>query len=69
MEYPSNDSWSEFFSEGFFGYGEKGNFKYFSFWHFLPIILLIAGIILTYIYREKISISVAKKTDNLLMQL
>ena len=62
MEYPSNDSWSEFFSEGFFGYGEKGNFKYFSFWHFLPIILLIAGIILTYIYREKIRNSKHEKT-------
>lgn len=47
--------WSEFFKEGFFGYGEKGDFKYFSFWHFLPIIILVAGIILTYIYRDKIA--------------
>ena len=45
---------SEFYSEGFFGYGEKGDFQYFSFWHFLPIIILIASIILTYIFRERI---------------
>lgn len=45
---------AEFYKNGFFGYGEVGDFKTFSFWHFLPIILLIAAIILTYIYREKI---------------
>lgn len=52
----------QFYSEGFFGYGEKGDFHYFSFWHFLPIVLLIAGIVLTYIYREKISRSKHEKT-------
>ena len=41
----------EFYKNGFFGYGEVGDFKTFSFWHFLPIILLIAAIILTYIYK------------------
>ncbi len=46
---------ADFYKDGFFGYGEKGDFQYFSFWHFLPIILLIAAIILTYIYREKIA--------------
>ena len=45
----------EFHKDGFFGYGEKGDFKYFSFWHFLPIIILIAAIILTYIYRKKLA--------------
>ena len=54
--------WSEFFREGFFGYGEKGDFQYFSFWHFLPILILIAGIILTYIFREKIANSKHEKT-------
>ena len=44
-----------FHKNGFFGYGEKGDFKYFSFWHFLPIIILIAAIILTYIYRKKLA--------------
>jgi len=43
-----------YYSEGFFGYGEKGDFKYFSFWHILPILLLIVSIILTFIFREKI---------------
>ena len=57
----------QFYSEGFFGYGEKGNFKYFSLWHFLPIVLLIAGIILTYIYREKIRSSKHEKTFRLIL--
>ena len=64
---PGNDSWAEFFSEGFFGYGEKGDFTYFSFWHFLPIILLIAGIILTYKFRDKIRNSKHEKTFRLIM--
>ena len=54
--------WSEFYSEGFFGYGKKGDFQYFSFWHFLPILILIGGIILTYIFREKIANSKHEKT-------
>lgn len=45
----------EFYKDGFFGYGEEGDFTYFSFWHIFPIILLIAAIILTYIYRKKLS--------------
>lgn len=44
----------DFYNQGFFGYGEKGNFKYFSLAHIIPIILLVAAIILTYIYREKL---------------
>lgn len=44
----------DFSGEGFFGYGEPGDFQYFSFWHFLPICLLIAAIFLTYKYRETI---------------
>lgn len=67
MEQPGNDSWAEFFSEGFFGYGEKGNFQYFSFWHFLPIIILIAGIILTYKFRDKIRESKHEKTFRLIL--
>ena len=47
-------SHAEFYKDGFFGYGEKGDFTYFSFWHFLPIILLIGGIILTYFLKDKI---------------
>ena len=43
-----------FYSDGFFGYGEVGDFKYFSFWHFLPIILLIIAVYLTYKNQEKL---------------
>ena len=57
-----SEVWSEFYSEGFFGYGEKGDFQYFSFWHILPILILIAAIILTYIFREKIANSKHEKT-------
>lgn len=57
----------QFFSEGFFGYGEKGDFQYFTIWHFLPIILLIAGIILTYRYRDKIRESKHEKTFRLIL--
>ena len=32
MDTPTNNSWAEFFSEGFFGYGEQGNFTKYSFW-------------------------------------
>lgn len=61
------DVWSEFFKEGFFGYGEKGDFQYFSIWHFLPILILIAGIILTYIFRDKIADSKHEKTFRLIL--
>ena len=46
--------WCEFFSEGFFGYGQKGDFQYGSIWHILPIVLLLAGIFFTYRYRKQI---------------
>ena len=48
------DSYNKFYSDGFLGYGEKGDFKYFSLAHFLPIVLLIAAIVLTYVFRDKI---------------
>lgn len=53
-ELPTSDKWAEFFSDGFFGYGDKGNFQMFSFFHFLPVVLLIVAIILTYKFRENI---------------
>ena len=52
--------WSEpvikvnFFKKGFMGYGEKGNFKYWSFAHFLPIILYGVAVYLIYHYRDKL---------------
>lgn len=44
-----------FESSGFFGYGEKGDFKYWSFAHFAPLILLALGIFLIIWYRKKIA--------------
>ena len=46
--------WVQFFKDGFFGYGEKGNFKYWSLAHFIPIILYGVGIYLIFRYREKL---------------
>ncbi|MBO5312461.1 MAG: TIGR02206 family membrane protein [Clostridia bacterium] len=43
-----------FYKDGFFGYAEKGNFKYWSLAHFVPIILLALGIFLIYFFREKL---------------
>ena len=42
----------EFYKDGFFGYGEKGNFKYWSFSHFTPIILFAIAVYLIYRYRD-----------------
>ncbi len=43
-----------FYSKGFFGYGEKGNFKYWSFAHFAPILIFALAIYFTYRYRDVI---------------
>ena len=45
----------EYYHEGFFGYSIEEDFSYFSFAHFLPIVLLIAAIYLVYRYRAKIA--------------
>ena len=44
----------EYYSEGFFGYNQTETFKYFSFAHLLPIILLGIGIYLVYRFRDKL---------------
>jgi hypothetical integral membrane protein (TIGR02206 family) len=44
----------EFYHKGSFGYSLEQDFTYFSFWHFLPIIVLCLAIYLTYRYREKL---------------
>ena len=44
----------EYHSEGFFGYSDTPIFKYFSFAHILPIILMGVGIFLIYRYRDKL---------------
>lgn len=43
-----------FSDKGFFGYGEKGDFKYFSFAHFIPLILLGVTIFLLWKFRHKL---------------
>lgn len=43
-----------FYSKGFFGYGEKGNFSYWSFAHFAPIILMAVAIFLMFRFRNKL---------------
>lgn len=45
----------EFYHEGFFGYSLTPVFEEFSFWHFLPILVLIAAIALVYRYRAKLT--------------
>lgn len=45
----------EFYHEGFFGYSLEQDFFYWSFWHFLPIIVLGLAIFFTYKYRNKIA--------------
>ena len=42
----------EFYNEGFFGYGEKGDFDYFSLEHFLPIAFMLFAIFMIYRFRE-----------------
>ena len=49
-----NDFVYEYHSEGFFGYSVEPIFKYFSFAHFLPIILMIVGVFLIYRYKDKL---------------
>ena len=44
----------QFYSEGFFGYGDPGDFRYFTLPHVLPILLLIAAIVLVYRFRERL---------------
>ena len=43
-----------FFSDGFFGYSKEKDFFMGSFWHILPIVLMIIVIILIYKYRKQI---------------
>ena len=43
-----------YYNEGFFGYGEKGDFKQWSIAHILPVLLMIAAVFGIYRYREKI---------------
>ena len=46
-----NSYLSKFYSDGFFGFGEEGDFQYWSLAHFLPILLTVALIYLIFRYR------------------
>ena len=52
-----------FYTDGFFGYGEKGDFSYWSLEHFLPILLLAAAIVI--LYRLRFRIRDWKQEENL----
>ena len=45
----------DFYDEGFFGYGEPGDFKYYSLMHFIPILLLVGAVFFAYKYRDKLA--------------
>lgn len=44
----------QFYNEGFFGYGEKGNFVTWSIWHILPLVVIAAAIFLIWHFRKKL---------------
>ncbi len=44
----------KFFKDGFFGYGNEGDFQMGSIWHILPIVIMIIAIFLIYKYRNQI---------------
>ena len=46
--------WVRFFRDGFFGYAEKGNFKYYSVAHIVPIALMLLAIGLIWHYRDRL---------------
>lgn len=43
-----------FYKDGFFGYGEKGDFQYWSLAHFVPLILFGIAVFLIFRFREKL---------------
>ena len=43
-----------FYSDGFFGYGQPDDFKYFSVAHFMPLIILLIAIVMTYYKKDTI---------------
>lgn len=42
----------EFYSKGFFGYGERGDFVPWSIWHIVPLLVIAAAIFLLWRFRE-----------------
>lgn len=58
-----------FYKNGFFGYGETGDFKSLSLAHFMPIIIAIVLIVLIYKYKEEIKNSKYENTIRLVLGL
>lgn len=56
-----------YFKDGFFGYGQKGDFKLFTLAHFVPIIILIISIVILYFYKDKIRKSKYENTIRLII--
>ena len=59
--------WVQFFKDGFFGYGEPGDFTYFSLAHFVPLLVLIAAIWLVWHFRDRLRIWKHEETLRFLM--
>ncbi len=55
MGNPTDSYDFKYYHEGFFGYSLTPVFEEFSFWHFLPVLLLVAAIWLVYRYRKQIA--------------
>ena len=43
-----------FYKDGFFGYGERGDFTYWSLAHFMPIVLMLISLVLLYRFKNKL---------------
>ena len=46
--------WVKFFKDGFFGYGEPGDFTYFSLAHLVPLAVLVLAVWLVWHYRDRL---------------
>lgn len=44
----------EFYREGFFGYGEKGDFQFYSIWHIVPLLVIALSLALIILFRDKL---------------
>jgi len=55
----------EFHNEGFFGYGEEGDFTPYGLAYFIPLILFAAAIVLTVLKRDKLRAWKGEKTFRL----
>ena len=59
--------WVQFFQEGFFGYGEPGDFSYWSVAHFAPLAVLALVIFLIWHFRARLRVWKHEETLRFLM--